>query len=248
MAYEGMIAEQVWVQGHNGDAINAYLARPLGEGPFPAVMLFHHMPGWDAATKEMARKLAHNGYIAISPNLHYREGSDDPVANSNSIREKGGMPDDRTLGDAAGAIGYLRHLSVHNGKVGIIGFCSGGRQVFLAACKLSGIDAAVDCWGGGVTPRDSEPPTAAMPHAPVEFVNDLSCPLMGLFGEDDPRPTVAEVMATDAAIKAAGKSWEYHIYPNAGHGFFAVDRPSYAVEAANQGWERVFEFYGRHLK
>ena len=138
-------------------------------------------------------------------------------------------------------------MSVHNGKVGIIGFCSGGRQVFLAACKLSGIDAAVDCWGGGVTPRDSEPPTEAMPHAPIEFVADLNCALMGLFGEDDARPSIAEVEATDAAIKAAGKSWEYHTYPNAGHGFFAVDRPSYAVEAANQGWERVFEFYGRHL-
>ena len=152
MAYEGLIAEQVWVEGHDGDRINAYLARPLGSGPFPAVMLFHHMPGWDAATKEMARKFAHNGYIAISPNLHYREGSDDPSVNSASIRDKGGMPDARTLGDAAGAIGYLRHLDVHNGKVGIIGFCSGGRQVFLAACKLQGIDAAVDCWGGGVTP------------------------------------------------------------------------------------------------
>jgi carboxymethylenebutenolidase len=70
---------------------------------------------------------------------------------------------------------------------------------------------------------------------------------MGLFGEDDARPSMDEVKATDAAIKAAGKSWEYHSYPNAGHGFFAVDRTSYAVEAANQGWERVFEFYGRHL-
>ena len=247
MAYNGMIAEEVWVEGHNGDAINAYLARPLGAGPFGAVMLFHHMPGWDDATKEMARKFAHNGYIAISPNLHYREGSDDPYANSASIRDKGGMPDARTLGDAAGAISYLQHLSGYNGKVGIIGFCSGGRQVFLAACKLKGLSAAVDCWGGGVTPRDSEPPTEAMPHAPIEFVNDLSCPLLGIFGADDARPTVDEVKATDAAIKAAGKSWEYEIYPNAGHGFVAVDRPSYAVEAANQAWERIFQFYGQHL-
>ena len=247
MAYQGMTAEHIWVEGHNGDAINAYLARPLGAGPFGAVMLFHHMPGWDEASKEMARKFAHNGYIAIMPNLHYRQGHDDPVANSNSIREAGGMPDDRTLGDAEGAIGYLRHLSNYNGKVGIIGFCSGGRQVFLAACKLKGLSAAVDCWGGGVTPRDSEPPTAAMPHAPIEFVNDLSCPLLGIFGEDDARPSVDEVKATDAAIQAAGKSWEYEIYPNAGHGFVAVDRPSYAVEASNAAWPRIFQFYAQHL-
>ena len=103
MPYQGMTAEHIWVEGHNGDGINAYLARPLGAGPFPAVMLFHHMPGWDEASKEMARKFAHNGYIAIMPNLHYRQGHDDPVANSNSIREAGGMPDDRTLGDAEGS-------------------------------------------------------------------------------------------------------------------------------------------------
>ena len=72
MPYQGMTAEHIWVEGHNGDGINAYLARPLGAGPFPAVMLFHHMPGWDEASKEMARKFAHNGYIAIMPNLHYR--------------------------------------------------------------------------------------------------------------------------------------------------------------------------------
>ena len=192
MPQQGMTAEHIWVEGHNGDRINAYLARPMGPGPFPAVHLFHHMPGWDEASKEMARKFAHNGFIAIMPNLHYRQGHDDPVANSNSIREAGGMPDDRTLGDAAGAISYLQHLSNYNGKVGIIGVCSGGRQVFLAACKLSGINAAVDCWGGGVTPRDSEPPTEAMPHAPIEFVADLSCPMLGIFGADDARPTVEE--------------------------------------------------------
>ena len=247
MPQQGMTAEHIWVEGHNGDRINAYLARPMGPGPFPAVHLFHHMPGWDEASKEMARKFAHNGFIAIMPNLHYRQGHDDPVANSNSIREAGGMPDDRTLGDAAGAISYLQHLSNYNGKVGIIGFCSGGRQVFLAACKLAGIDAAVDCWGGGVTPRDSEPPTEAMPHAPIEFVANLSCPMLGIFGADDARPTVEEVAATDAAIKAAGKSWEYEIYPNAGHGFVAVDRPSYAVEASNAAWPRIFDFYRQHL-
>ena len=114
MPQQGMTAEHIWVEGHNGDKINAYVARPMGPGPFGAVMMFHHMPGWDEASKEMARKVAHNGFIAIMPNLHYREGSDDPVANSNSIREKGGMPDARTLGDAAGAISYLQHLTVYH--------------------------------------------------------------------------------------------------------------------------------------
>ena len=107
MPYEGMIAETVNINGHNGDQIDAYLARPLGAGPFPGVVLIHHMPGWDEASKEMARKLAYNGYVCISPNLHFREGQGDPTANSASVREAGGMPDDRTLGDVAAARDYL---------------------------------------------------------------------------------------------------------------------------------------------
>ena len=118
MPYEGLIAETVNIRGHNGDLIDAYLARPLGAGPFPAVVLIHHMPGWDAASKEMARKLAYNGYMCISPNLHFREGQGDSAANSASVRDAGGMPDDRTLGDVAAANAYLRDLPTHNGKVG----------------------------------------------------------------------------------------------------------------------------------
>ena len=70
MTYDGMIAESIRLNGHNGDQIDGYLARPLGAGPFPGVVLIHHMPGWDEATKEMARKLAYNGYVCISPHLH----------------------------------------------------------------------------------------------------------------------------------------------------------------------------------
>lgn len=246
MAYEGMLAETVLINGHNGDQIDAYLARPLGAGPFPTVVLIHHMPGWDEASKEMARKLAYNGYATIAPNLHFREGKGNPQDNSASVREAGGMPDDRTMGDVQASINYLRSLAYSNGKVGIIGFCSGGRQVYLAACTLSGIDAAVDCWGGGVTPGN-DTLTERQPAWPVSFTAGLSCPLLGLFGEEDPRPSPADVAETEAELKKHGKDYEFHMYPNAGHGFFAVDRPSYRQEAAVDGWEKVFAFYGRHL-
>ena len=245
--YEGMLAETVLINGHNGDQIDAYLARPLGAGPVGSVVLIHHMPGWDEASKEMARKLAYNGFATISPNLHFREGQATPQENSASIRDKGGMPDERTMGDVQASINYLHSLPYTNGKVGIIGFCSGGRQVFLAACTLSGINAAVNCWGGGVTPRDSEPPTEAMPVAPIEYVANLSCPMLGLFGNDDGRPSPAEVDATEEALKQHGKDYDFHRYDNAGHGFFAVDRPSYAQHAAVDGWEKALAFYNKHL-
>ncbi len=101
MPYEAMSAETVNLRGHEDDLIDAYLARPTGPGPHPGVVVIHHMPGWDEATKEIARKFAHHGYIAISPNLHCREGKGTPEENSASIRAAGGMPDERTMGDVA---------------------------------------------------------------------------------------------------------------------------------------------------
>ena len=249
MPYEGLIAETVNIHGHNGDLIDAYLARPLGSGPFPGVVMIHHMPGWDEATKEMARKLAHNGFVCISPNLHFREGQGDPVANSTSVREAGGMPDDRTLGDVSGARDYLRTLAYHNGKVGVIGFCSGGRQTYLVACRLDGIDAAVNCWGGGVTTvPEGDLERSRQPVAPVDYTSGLNCPLLGLFGNEDARPSPQDVNDLEEALKAGGKDYEFFRYDNAGHGFFAVDRPSYRQEAAVDGWKQVLRFYNTHLR
>ena len=248
MPYNGLIAETINMNGHEGDQIDAYLARPLGAGPFPGVVLIHHMPGWDDASREMARKLAYNGYACISPNLHFREGKDSSQANSESVRDAGGMPDARTMGDVAAAIGVLRSLPYHNGKVGIIGFCSGGRQVYLAAGTLSGIDAAVDCWGGGVNQvPEGELERSRQPVAPIDYTAGISCPILGLFGNEDARPSPADVDEFEAALQQHGKTYEFHRYDDAGHGFFAVDRPSYRVHAAVDGWSKVFEFYGRHL-
>ncbi|MAG13795.1 MAG: carboxymethylenebutenolidase [Spirochaetales bacterium] len=246
MAYDGMMAETVRLQGHEGDLIDAYFARPLGSGPFPGVIVIHHMPGFDEGTKEIARKFAHHGYTAISPNLHFREGRGSPEANSASVREAGGMPDDRTLGDVEGAKAYLRTLPYHNGKVGVIGYCSGGRQVYLTACKLSGIDAAVDCYGGGVTaaPKDL---SERQPVAPIDFTETLGCPLLGLFGMEDRRPSQADVAKTEEVLKRHNKDYEFHSFENAGHSFFSVDRPSYRQDAAVEGWKKVFAFFGQHL-
>jgi carboxymethylenebutenolidase len=246
MAYESMLAETVLIRGHQGDQIDAYLARPGGAGPFGGVVIIHHMPGWDGPTKEIARRFAHQGYVAISPNLHFREGKATPEENSASIRGKGGMPDERTMGDVQAAIDYLRELPYLNGKVGVIGYCSGGRQSYLAACTLRGIDAAIDCYGGGVVAKPEEL-TKAMPVAPIDFTKDLQCPLLGLFGVEDTRPSPADTEVTREALTKHGKTFEFHTYDNAGHAFFAVDRPNFRQAAALDGWKRVFEFYGKYL-
>ena len=87
MTYEAQFAETVNIRGHMGDEIDAYLARPFGAGPYPGVVIIHHMPGWDESHKEIARKFAHHGYVAICPNLHFREGKATPEENSDSVRK-----------------------------------------------------------------------------------------------------------------------------------------------------------------
>jgi len=247
MSYEAQFAETVLMRGHRGDQIDAYLARPLGVAAMPGVVIIHHMPGWDGPTKEIARRFAHHGYAAISPNLHFREGKATPQENSASVRAAGGMPDDRTMGDVQGAVDYLRTLPYLNGRVGIIGYCSGGRQAYLAACTLKGIDAAIDCYGGGVVAKPEEL-TARQPVAPIEFTKDLQCPLLGLFGVEDTRPSPDDTARTREALEKFGKIYDFHTYDNAGHAFFAVDRPQYRQAAALDGWEKVFGFFGTYLR
>src|SRR6185312_11285823 len=224
---DALLAETIRITGHNGDEIEAYSARALDESPRGGVVVIHHLPGYDPQTKEIARNFAYHGYNAVVPNLYWREAPgaspDDAAA---TARANGGVPDERLVGDVAGAMAYLKGLSNSNGKVGTIGYCSGGRQSFLAAVP-EGMPLKV----GPI----------------VDKTPNLSCPLLGLFGEEDAYPSPAQVTELEEALQAAGKTYEFHRYPNAGHAFFSVNRPSYRVEAANDGWEKIFTFYGKYL-
>jgi len=244
--YEGMLAETITVHGAKGDVINAYVARPLGAGPFPGMVVIHHLPGWDEWYREATRKFAHHGYVAISPNLYAREGHGTPEDVGAKVRAAGGVPDDQVIGDVEGSMRYLRSLPYVSGKVGVFGTCSGGRHTFLAACRIKGFDAAIDCWGGRVVmPKEDLNPKN--PVAPIDYTKDLSCPLLGLFGEEDQSPSPAQVAQHEQELKRHGKNYEFHMYPKAGHGFFYYDRPAYRQEQAVDGWKKVFAFLEKHL-
>src|SRR5918992_1615054 len=120
MPYEAQSSETVNIRGHENNLIDAYLSRPEGGGPFPGVVVIHHMPGWDEATKEITRKFAHHGYVAICPNLHHRVGPGSPDDQAAAVRAEGGNPDAPFLGDARGAIAYLNRLAYTNDKIGMI--------------------------------------------------------------------------------------------------------------------------------
>ena len=244
--YEGMTAETVTMPGFKADKINAYFAKPLGKGPFPAMVLIHHAPGWDEWYKECTRRFAHHGYLTISPNLYFREGHGTPEDVGAKVRAAGGVADEQVLGDLEGAMQFLRGQANLNGKIGVFGTCSGGRHGFLAACRLKGFSALVECWGGNVVVKKEEL-TPKRPVAPVDYTKDLSCPMIGLFGNDDKSPSPDQVNKHEEELKKHGKNYEFHRYDGAGHGFFYYDRPAYRQEQAVDGWKKIWTFLEKHL-
>jgi carboxymethylenebutenolidase len=243
---ENLSARTVTIRGFGGDEVEAYLATPDDPGRRGGVVVIHHMPGYDRATKEIVRRLAEMGYDAICPNLYWREAPGaDPDDAAAKARAQGGVPDERLIGDVEGAASHLRSLPTSNGKVGVIGYCSGGRQSVLAACNLD-LDAAVDCYGAFVTGSPPEGFPLQVRNL-VDQLPNLRCPLLGLFGAEDKFPSPEQVAELDSILTANGKEHEFHSYPGAGHSFFSVDRPAYNVEAANDGWERIADFFGKHL-
>lgn len=245
--YEGLLAETIMIQGFNGNRINAYFARPLGPGPFPGMVLAHHMPGWDEWFKETTLKFARHGYATICPNLYFRAGHGTPEDVTAKVRAAGGVPDDQAVADLAEAAHVLLSLPTSNGKVGIFGTCSGGRHAYLTACRVPIFAGVVDCWGGRVV-MNAEDLSPKQPVAPLDYTKDLACPLLGLFGEEDHGPTPEQVTIHEQELKRLGKNYEFHTYPGAGHGFFYENRPMYRQEQAVDGWNRTFTFLEKYLK
>jgi carboxymethylenebutenolidase len=127
----------------------------------------------------------------------------------------------------------------------VIGYCSGGRQAFLTAVSLP-VDAAVDCYGSfvtGIIPERFHLNMVAL----VDKTASLRCPLLGLFGADDQFPAPEQVAELEQALIAHGKTYEFHSYEGAGHGFFSTDRPSFRPEAALDGWQRIFSWFETYL-
>jgi carboxymethylenebutenolidase len=247
--YDAVLSETITITGHEGDAIEAYSARPLTPGPVGGVVVLHHLPGYDRQTKEFTRSLAVGGFNAVMPNLYAREAPGaDPDDAMAAARAQGAIPiaDDRIVGEVAGAMDYLKGLSNANGKVGVIGHCSGGRQSFLAAVSLP-LDAAVDCYGGFVV---GEPPAGHPLQGWEPVVNrtpDLSCPLLGLFGSQDVQPGPAQVAELEAALKEAGKTYRFRSYEGANHGFMQADSSRYQPQSAVEAWGEILGWFGRYL-
>jgi carboxymethylenebutenolidase len=245
-SHQATVAEITTYTGGGGDLIHAYVARPEGDGPFPGVVVIHHMPGWDEFFQEFTHRLAAHGYIAICPDLYDRFGHGTPDDVTATVRSQGGVADASVIADAAAALAWLKSLPTSNGKVGIIGTCSGGRHSVLVASSVSGFDAVADLWGGGVW-ASQEQLTEKRPVAPISLTANLTAPLLGLFGNDDQSPTPEQVDLHEAELKKYGKTYEFYRYDGAGHGFFYYDRAAYRPQQAMDGWSKIFAFFGKYL-
>ena len=238
-----LCAATVRFDSYDGHSVEAYLATTESDEKVGGVVVIHHLPGYDEATKEIVRKFAANGYNAICVNLYWRESPDaSPDDAAAAARAGGGVPDDRLVGDVGAAGSYLRAMTNSNQKVGVIGFCSGGRQSVLAACNLD-LDAAVDCYGAFVV--ESRPDSIMT--SIVDLLPNLSCPLLGLFGLDDQYPSPEQTEILRELLTQHGKEFTFHEYEGAGHAFFNVDQPSYRPEVAKEAWGEVLKFYAQHL-
>ena len=242
----GITSEVITYTSGNGDSIHAYVSRPIGDAPAPGVVAVHHMPGWDEFYREFSDRLARHGHTVICPDLYCRFGHGTPDDIAAKARSEGGARDDLVVADLEGALGWLKSQPTSNGKAGIIGTCSGGRQALLTASRVSGFDAVADLWGGGViAPKENL--SEAQPVAVIDYTENLSAPLLGIFGNDDKYPTPELVNQHEAELRKYGKEYEFHRYDGASHGFFYYQAPMYRPEQAMDGWAKVFEFFSRKL-
>jgi carboxymethylenebutenolidase len=229
--------------------MRAYVARPQSGGKHPGVVVVQEAFGLNDHIKAVAARVAGEGYAAIAPDLYYREqravvGYDNL---SEAIRLMSGLWDEKIVADMKGAIDYLKGQAfVRSDRIGVTGFCMGGRVTFLTACRNPDVKAAVPFYGGGI--GSVMQPGERTPKAPLEYADGLRCPMLLFFGENDPFIPLDEVAKIKQRLASLKKNAETIVYPGAPHGFFCNERDSYRAEAAADAWERLKRFFATHLQ
>jgi carboxymethylenebutenolidase len=252
----GAVTDQSRVRGENielksgDDTITGYLARPSQSGSYPGIVVIHEAFGLVEHIRDLARRFANIGYNALAPDLYARKGGpSDPNDINTVFPVMFGKRDVEAVQDLEAAAAHLRGLPGATGKIGAIGFCSGGRHTLLFACWSDKVNAAVDCWGGFID--RATPDAAHTPERPtpvLNFISQLHCPLFGVFGEEDQNPSVAQADELEKRASAANKDVTIKIYKNAGHAFLADYRPSYREGPAQELWGDAVAFFNQRLK
>lgn len=239
---QGLVAGAVKVPVAGGD-MAAYRAQPASGDNFPVLLVVSEIFGVHEYIADVCRRLAKLGYLAIAPELFARQG--DPRKQSNIQEIISGIvakvPDAQVLGDLDACVAWAGKNGGNVARLGITGFCWGGRIVWLYAAHNPRLKAGV-AWYGRL---DSEV-NANTPKHPLDLAGDLKAPVLGLYGGQDQGISLDDVEAMRGAIRNAGGKSELHVYPDAGHAFHADYRPSFRKDAAEDGWKRLQAWFRQH--
>lgn len=215
-----------------GKPLQGYLAKPAGKGPFPGVVIVFEWWGLNDQIKGVADRLAAEGYVALIPDLYHGSATDDPEKAHVLVR---GLEESEVLSELGSAVSYLKALpEVGSARIGSLGFCVGGGFALQLALSRPDLSGAVMFYGS--------------PETDPAVLKKASCPVLGLFGEEDQGIPADRINAMAKGLKEFGKGAEVKVYPGAGHAFFNEKRPSYNAEAAADAWKRTLAFFKTNLK
>lgn len=227
--------------------VDVYVASPTSAGPHPAIVVLEEAFGRVPHIEDLCRRFANAGYVAASPELYARTGApghDFAVV----LPAMFGLPDSQIVSDVEAVADYLRSLDSTTDKVGLTGYCMGGRATTLTAFSSDKFDAAMSCWGGFINRATFEDETTeSRPTPPAQLSDNLSCPLFLVVGADDDNPAPAEIQALHDQLVAAGKNVQLKIYEGAGHAFLADYRESYNEERAHDLWADSLAYFAAEL-
>ena len=223
----------------DGETMRCHVAVPAGEAPFPAVIVIQHAGGVDAFVQEMCGRFAAAGYVAIAPELYHRQ---DPDSGEDMLTRMGRLRDVEVVSDVNAAIEHAgRTPEVAPDRIGIAGFCMGGRVAYLIATHVQSLRAAVVFYGGNIMIPWGEG------EAPFDRSERIACPILGLFGEQDTNPSPADVAKLDAELTKLGKPHDFHSYAGVGHAFMVSTRPGYRQDVADEAWGECLGWLRSHL-
>ena len=227
-----------------GIAMGAYRAKPKGKANLPVIIVVQEIFGLHEWIRDIVRRFAKAGYYAIAPDLYQRQGDATKVADFKQLFAEivSKVPDAQVMADLDALTQFVGKDGGNARRIGITGYCWGGRITWLYAAHNPKLKAGV-AWYGRVKGAATE----LQPQNPIELVASINAPVLGLYGAHDKGIPVADVEAMNAALKAAKKPSSIHLYPEADHGFLADYRPSYNEAAARDGWSRALAHFKRYL-
>ena len=227
--------------------MEGYMTRPAEEGRYPAVIVIQEIWGVNSHIQYVTDRLPAQGYVGLAPAMFHREG---PMTiglheeTDSAFAWMGNCTDANMVADVRAAVEYLKAQPfVDPGKIGIVGFCFGGRVSYLAAASIPDIKATSVFYGGRILlPLGGDGPS------PLAQTANINSPVLGLFGEEDQNPSPDDVTTIAAELEKAGKTYEFHQYPGCGHGFHCNARSSYRPESARDAWGKTIAWFDQHLK